>query len=76
MTWLTCCCGAAYELSAVDRPHVQPDDEEPLVGGECPVCGSTHYVPLARLSLSELAGLRCIELLGDGRIVKAEDVAP
>jgi hypothetical protein len=45
------------------------------VGGECPVCGSTRYVRLDRLSVSELAQLRCVEVLGDGRLVRTEDVA-
>ena len=75
MIWLTCSCGAAFELSTVDRPHIQPDGDEPLVGGECPVCGSTRYVRLDRLSVSELAQLRCVEVLGDGRLVRTEDVA-
>jgi hypothetical protein len=75
MTWITCPCGAAFQLACVDRPHIQPDGDDPLVGGECPVCGSLRYVPLARVSLSELAQLRCVELLGDGRVVRAEDVA-
>jgi hypothetical protein len=76
MTWLTCCCGAAFQLSTVDRPHIQPDGDEPLVGGECPACGSTRYVPLARLSVSELAQLRCVEVLGSGAVVRAEDLRP
>jgi len=74
MNGIACASCRRVVLLRLEGRHIQPDDVEPLVGEQCPACGSTRYVLLRSLGVDELCLSSAVELLGDGRIVRKEDV--
>jgi len=61
------CCRRLIPLTDLRRPRVQPPD---LVGGDCPRCGSTRYVPARLVSLEEAAELG-LDVTADGEVMVA-----
>jgi hypothetical protein len=62
------CCHRLLALTDLRRPHVQYPD---LVGGDCPYCSSTRYVPARLVSLEEAAELG-LDVTADGRVIATE----
>ena len=67
MTISIVCCRRLIPLTDLRRPHVQWPD---LVGGDCPRCGSTRYVPARLVSLEEAAELG-LDVTADGEVMVA-----
>ena len=62
---VVCSCHRMLALTDLRRPHVQPPD---LVGGDCPRCGLTRYVPARLVSLEEAAELG-LDVTADGCVM-------
>jgi hypothetical protein len=73
-----CSCGARTAVERLGRAHLCTFDPEfPLIGGNCPRCGSTRYVPLCSVPIDQLAMVPGLELIWTSTgpaVVRAEDV--
>ena len=65
---IVCSCHRLIALADLRHAHVQPPN---LVGGDCPRCGSTRYVPARLVSLEEAAALR-LDVTADGCVMATE----
>ena len=74
MAAIHCACGAVVPVAALLDVRVWTSDGGEMIGGGCPLCGSTRYAPAAEVERADVEMCPGVELLGDGRLCMARDL--